>query len=392
MNMKQAKVGFIGAGSFVSGYHLLTARDSRNMHIQAIADINEETLRVQTAKFHPTYVTTDYQRLLKDPDIDLIIIGTKHDLHAKLIIEALDAGKWVFCEKPMAQDDAEARAVLEACRRNRGRLAIGFNRRFSPAYRELKRLIQSTPKPWFFYYRQMCPYINKADFYYNQAHILYEGSHILDLAHWLMDALPVRLNMTGSLENNCVQMEFEDGSQFMLLCGTLGSYSYWKEQLEFCAENHAINIADMVDMRVRGWPGEFDRLFPPYLNEKKEEVLKYGFDFYDCLRSELVYRNKEFIQKWNIPMEHVRRPATLPPPYDIDEYRKENPELQIFFPDKGWRQSLIHFADCLLNGSEPENASGVDGAVSTEIAMALLDSLQKRQRVIFHSQFLTIAP
>ena len=385
--MKQANVGFIGAGGFISGYHLLSARDSENMRIRAIADINEETLSRHQKNFQPDYVTTDYRKLLNDPEIDIIIIGTKHDLHAKFIIESLDAGKWVFCEKPMAQNNDEALAVIEACKRNSGKLAIGFNRRFAPAYRDLKNLIKNVKKPWFFYYRQMCPYGGKSSFYNDQPHILYEGTHILDLACWLFDELPVRVNMSGDNDNNSVTLEYADGSQFMLMCGVLGSYAYWKEHLEFCAENHAVNISDMVDMRVRGWKNEYDRLFPPYLDEKKTEVLKYGFDFYDCLRSELIYRQTDFLKQCGIEMEHVRRPGEMPLPYNIDDYDKSNPELQIFFPDKGWRQSLVHFADCFLNGTEPENASGIDGAISTELAMALLDSMKNSQRTEFHSEF-----
>ena len=386
--MKKATVGFIGAGGFISGYHLLTARDSEKMRIRAIADINEETLQLHRQNLDLDYVTTDYRELLADPEIDIVIIGTKHDLHAKLIIESLDAGKWVFCEKPMSQTNEESLAVLEACRRAPGKLAIGFNRRFAPAYRDLKNLIQQVKKPWYFYYRQMCPYAGKAAFYEDQPHILYEGTHILDLACWLFDEYPTRLNMSGDNNNNCVTLEFSDGSQFMLMCGIMGSYMYWKEHLEFCAENHAVNISDMVDMRVRGWKGEFDRLFPPYLDEKKEEVLRYGFDFYDCLRADLIYRQDDFLNRWNIPVERVRRPGEIPPPYDISKYDKSNPELQIFFPDKGWRPSLVHFADCFLNQTEPENASGIDGAVSTELAMALLESMKQGKRIDFKSNLI----
>ena len=67
------------------------------------------------------YTTTDYHRLLADPKIDIVIIGTKQDLHAKLIVESLDAGKWVLCEKPMAQTMEETHAVLEAEQRAKAR-------------------------------------------------------------------------------------------------------------------------------------------------------------------------------------------------------------------------------------------------------------------------------
>ena len=93
---RKARVGFIGAGGFISANHLLTARDSQWMEIAAIADLNEETLARHASRMPVGYTTTDYRRLLAAPAIDLIIIGTKQDLHARLTIESLDAGKWAF--------------------------------------------------------------------------------------------------------------------------------------------------------------------------------------------------------------------------------------------------------------------------------------------------------
>ena len=103
--MRKAQIGFIGAGRFISCNHLLTARDSKIMDIAAIADLNEELLATHAKNMTVGYTTTDYTRLLNDPNIDIIVIGTKQDTHAKLIVESLDAGKWVFCEKPMAEND-----------------------------------------------------------------------------------------------------------------------------------------------------------------------------------------------------------------------------------------------------------------------------------------------
>ena len=132
--MKKVQVGFIGAGNFVSAHHLLTVRDSKIMDIRAIADLDEERLKKHSSNMEVGYTTTDYKKVLEDPEIDMVVVGTKQNLHARFIVESLDAGKWVLCEKPMAETEEETQAVLDAEERNPGKLAIGFNRRFSPAY------------------------------------------------------------------------------------------------------------------------------------------------------------------------------------------------------------------------------------------------------------------
>lgn len=260
--MKKVQIGFIGAGNFVSLYHLLTARDSKIMDIRAIADLDEERLKSHSARMQIGYTTTDYKKLLSDPEIDMIIIGTKQDSHARFIVESLNAGKWVFCEKPMAQTKEESKTVLDAEKQNPGRLAIGFNRRFAPAYTETKRLMQSAKRPWYINYRLIYPNPGKTKgFYARQPRILFEGSHILDLVCWLLDSSPKRVFMTGDkFRDNCCILDYPDGSQVSFMCGSMGSYCLWKEYMEVFAYYKAITVSDFVDMRVRGFKGEYDRL------------------------------------------------------------------------------------------------------------------------------------
>ena len=244
--MQSINVAFIGAGNFINAYHLMTARHCPWMNIRAIADLNEDVLVNRAAAMTVGYTTTDYRRVLADPDIPLVVIGTKQDTHARLIVESLNAGKWVYCEKPMAQNKEETRAVLAAEARSTGRLAIGFNRRFAPAYRKTKELFANLPRPWFLNYRLMTPGPEKrapGSFYHDQPHILYEGCHILDYGCWLFGAAPTRVFMTGDrLNNNCCILEFADGSQMQFMCGQLGSYCLPKEYMELFAEYHAVTV------------------------------------------------------------------------------------------------------------------------------------------------------
>ena len=114
--MKQVHIGFIGAGSFISMNHLPTAAKSDFIRIRAISDLNPEVLAAHQERYAPDYVTEDYRRILDDPQIELVVIGTRQDTHAQLIIESLDAGKWVWCEKPMCETPEEEVAILESNR------------------------------------------------------------------------------------------------------------------------------------------------------------------------------------------------------------------------------------------------------------------------------------
>lgn len=384
--MDKVRVGFIGAGGFISAHHLLTVRDSEIMEVRAIADLNEELLAKHAANMQVGYTTTDYRRLLADPDVDMVIVGTKQDLHARFIVEGLDAGKWVLCEKPMSETDEETRAVLAAEARNPGRLAIGFNRRFAPAYAEAKRLMQRVPRPWYVNYRLMYPNPtkrDKSDFYSTHERILYEGCHILDLVSWLLDSEPRRVFMTGDrLVNNCCILDFADGSQVSFMCGSMGSYCYWKEHMEVFGEWAAIAVSDFVDMRVRGFPGEVDRVFAPHMGEHAGEVRKWGFDFYECHKvKELAPHKEHYKAAYGMDIVPVRRPGEVR--FDPADYRHENPELWAFIPDKGWIPAVEHFARCFLDGSEPGNADGRAGALATDLALALLESLETGQAVTF---------
>ena len=383
--MNKVQAGFIGAGGFISAHHLLTVRDSEIMDIRGIADLDEERLKSHAARMAVGYVTTDYQDILNDDAIDLVFVGTKQDLHARFIVEALDAGKWVFCEKPMAETEEETAAVLAAEARNPGRLAIGFNRRFAPAYQHAKQLMAGRERPWYLNYRLMYPNPDKhakGGFYSTHERILYEGCHILDLVCWMLDQAPKRVFMTGDrILNNCCILDYPDGSQVSFMCGSMGSYALWKEYLELFATYTAITVSDFTDMRVRGFAGEPDRVFAPHLGEHATEVLKWGFDFYEAYKVEAFgpETRQSYLDEYGMVLEDVTRPT--PVPFNVSEYGKEHPDLWGFIPDKGWLPSVEHFAQCLLDGTEPMNADGQAGALSTNLALALLKSLETGQAV-----------
>jgi predicted dehydrogenase len=228
-------------------------------------------------------------------------------------------------------------------------------------------------------------------FYKSHERILYEGTHILDLLCWLYESKPQRVVMTGDrYKNNCCILEFPEGSQAAFICGSMGSYCYWKEKMEIYAKYAVICVDDFVNMNVRGVPGEKDRLFAPYKNEHADEIMKYGFDFYEeyKVKEKLPYKD-DYREQLGMVIEEVKRPA-VPRPFDVSRYSQQNKEIPGFIPDKGWAKSLEHFAWCYLEGLEPENADGRAGATSSRIALKLLESLETGKTINFNQSKETV--
>ncbi|MBI4023400.1 MAG: Gfo/Idh/MocA family oxidoreductase [Verrucomicrobia bacterium] len=377
------RVAFIGAGGFITAHHLHIAGHSKIMTVHAICDLDDQRLAQHEARYHPRYVTKDYRRILADPDADIVIIGTKQDLHARLIVEALDSGKWVLCEKPMAETQAETAAVLAAEARATGKLAIGFNRRFAPAYQRAKRLIQTQRPPFFVNYRMMWPVPSEYSqgYYENKPHMLYEGTHILDFLCWLLESEPTRVYMTGDpFKNNLLALDFPGGSRASFLLGRLGSCLLWKEYLEIFCETKAVTISDFVDLRVRGFPGEFDEACACHLGEQAAGIGRHGFDYYEVCRACDVEKT---VKQWSMGFEQVRRPGR---DFGPNPFKRETDYASSLVPDKGWVESLEHFARCFLEGRRPENADGRAGALATQLALRAVESLRKGQALDFTFQ------
>ncbi|MBC3786086.1 bi-domain-containing oxidoreductase [Spirosoma utsteinense] len=133
-------VGLIGAGNFM-GATLLPALKAAGANLKIIASATGLKATLLARKFGVARSTTDYAQLLNDPDIDLCVIATRHDSHARLTVEALRAGKHVFVEKPLAIHDGELAAIIDAQQVSGRMVMVGFNRRFSPHVQKMKALL-----------------------------------------------------------------------------------------------------------------------------------------------------------------------------------------------------------------------------------------------------------
>ena len=141
--MKKINIGIVGAGYIAAVHADVLSRDDR-VRITAVHDVVPECAERLARAHGGTPVDTILELLERS---DAIFITTPNTQHVSLAIAAIETGKHVFCEKPLATNVAEARRVFEKCKNADGVFQVGHNRRFAPVYVELKRMISETHKP-----------------------------------------------------------------------------------------------------------------------------------------------------------------------------------------------------------------------------------------------------
>ncbi|WP_312422396.1 inositol 2-dehydrogenase [Anaerospora hongkongensis] len=136
------KVGVIGAGRIGKIHASNIIKNFANVEVKAVADINADALRDWAAELGIQHVYADYKKVIEDQDIDAVIICSSTDTHSQITIEAAQAGKHIFCEKPIDYDIDRIHQALEAVKIAGVKFQVGFNRRFDHNFKKVRELIQ----------------------------------------------------------------------------------------------------------------------------------------------------------------------------------------------------------------------------------------------------------
>jgi len=135
------QVGVIGAGRIGKIHAENLATRIPVVAAAAVADIDLSAAQELAARLHIPRACSDYRAILADPDIQAVAICSSTDTHARIIVEAAQAGKHIFCEKPIDHDLAKIDAALAAVKQAGVKLQIGFNRRFDPNFRKVREMV-----------------------------------------------------------------------------------------------------------------------------------------------------------------------------------------------------------------------------------------------------------
>jgi len=244
------RVGLIGAGNFAKGTLLPAIRRLKDIHLRGIATATGISARHTGDKFGFDYCTTDYHELVNDPEINTIFITTRHNTHAKFVIEALRAGKHVFVEKPLCLNEEQLNQIIEIYSAIRNRqsamplLMVGFNRRFSPFTVTLKKWLSFTSLPMVINIRVNAGFVPperwEQDPEVGGGRILGEVCHFVDLVQYLTGAHPVQVYAQAikpagqylSEDNLIITLKMSDGSAGSITYTASGDKAFPRERVE----------------------------------------------------------------------------------------------------------------------------------------------------------------
>jgi predicted dehydrogenase/threonine dehydrogenase-like Zn-dependent dehydrogenase len=233
------RLGFIGAGNYATSMLLPHLVKDAAANLVTVATTRSLSGVNAQRKFGFERVTTDADSVLVDPDIDAVFVVTRHHSHADFVCRALEAGKAVFVEKPLALTHADVDRVLEVvARTGNDRLMVGFNRRFAPMFTDLRRRFGAPRGPVSARYLINAGRLDSSSWYLNEAlegsRFLGEGGHFIDTVSAWIGHPPVEVTAqqtSDSLDLHAI-LRHADGSLATITYATGGDSRFPKETLD----------------------------------------------------------------------------------------------------------------------------------------------------------------
>lgn len=350
-------------------------------------DINDKILENVKEKFSPKNVTRQFTDIVKDREVDAVLIATTHKDRLNLIREFANAGKHIYVEKPFAGSFEEMFKILDIVKKTKICFCVGHNRRVSPAIQEALRIYRKhrdnpvsskwrwdrvgKNRPKFKEEEQTVMLLRVNDDYYSwkawafgEGILISEMTHFVDLACYFMEKEPKYVFASGStLANNMINIEYEDGSFATIFAASVGSFGYPKELIEVYHKGAAIIIDNLLEIRVAGVADEqFLRVFP-VIKDKDPEIFAVSGGIRDYYRKILAAQKKAIEIKDN---------SYLPGG-----------------PDKGHYELLNKFINAIqTEGKSPSPAE--DAAKATAIIFKAIESVKKGEKLKISSNDYTI--
>ncbi len=305
--MEKIKVGIIGCGGIANGKHLRAIKNVKEIEPVAFCDIIEERA-IETAKKYgnaDAKIYTDYKELLKDESIVAVHVCTPNRSHSFITIDALEAGKHVLCEKPMAKTYAEAKAMYEASVRTGKKLSIGYQSRWRDDALYLKQCCENGDLGEIYYARALAirrravptwgVFLNE----YEQrgGPLIDIGTHALDLTLWMMNnykpkmVVGTKYKKLGDQKNTANAWGDWDPEKYTVEDSAFGFVVMENGATISVESSWAINIADPIEASTllagtKGGADMFDDLRINYVKNGRQVIEKPNFDaggvaFYD---------------------------------------------------------------------------------------------------------------
>jgi predicted dehydrogenase len=265
------RVGLIGPGGFAARV-LVPALVEGGARLVAVAGGSGPSAEAAARRLGFERVAETEAALIDNDSVDAVIVSTRHGSHAALVRQALDAGKHVFCEKPLALTLEELDGVLRAATESIGILAVGFNRRFAPLLRELRDFVSSPPSPVASTYRvsagRLPPDHWTHDLEQGGGRLIGECCHFIDSLLFVTGSEIEEVHATGygdsqlpvqARDNVAVTLGFANGSVGSILYVADGSGRVPKERLEAFSASRSAILDDYRALDLFGADGKESR-------------------------------------------------------------------------------------------------------------------------------------
>ena len=368
--MEKAVIGVIGCGHIAKSTHLPNAVKNPRIRLKWCCDLSQENLDYVKENFNPENITTNYEDVLNDPEVQGVLILTVHNVRLPLIKAAAEAGKHIYVEKPMSLDPKESYDIMRLVRMHNVKLVVGFNRRCAPIVTDAKAILddqRANPKsaPWRymrFAEEFKIPEENRTmmlirinddsasfksytmDEFVGQGTLIGEMCHFFDLACYMIGKEPVKIYTEGcSRTNSSVTVLFEDQSICTLFASSGGTFDHPKELFELYYGGVSIQMDHFLQLRVGG----------------REDIYKKNYDF------------------WTDPYPYITEGEGTN--LFINKMRERNrlvtdpQDLNWSSPNKGWAEMQDRFVDCILNDA-PSPCDELDGARATLMCLKARES------------------
>lgn len=256
-------IGIIGSGNFTK-MTMLPALKGSGANYKYIASKGGVSGTAMAQKHGFSHSTTNVEDVLKDNEVDLVLITTRHNLHAEMTVKCLEANKHVFVEKPLALNEQELNEVIEAQAKSGKTVMVGFNRRFSPHSEKMKSLLGTSQM-------NVIATMNAGnipanvwvhDMLVGGGRIIGEACHFIDLITYLTGSKvkAVCMNSMGvnpeeSTDNATILLKYENGSTGVINYFSNGSKAYSKERVEVYSQDRTLVMDNFRKTEGFGFKG-----------------------------------------------------------------------------------------------------------------------------------------
>ena len=301
-------VAIVGAGAFAKATHLPNLKKLNEMYnIYAIMSRTGNNAKNIAEQYGASYFTTDYEKILNDENVDLVIICTRHNVHAELAIKALQHNKSVLLEKPLALNEDDMKMVIAAAEASTGTFMVGYNRRFSPCMQSIKKEISTRISPLIINYQMNAGYIPLDVWVHTEeggGRIIVEMCHIVDLCSFLtgseVKTISVNsienVNGISSRDNITTTITYKDGSLANIIYTSIGNPQSGKEICDIYCDKKTIKMYDYK--KLEGYGTKFKEFDGSKQDKGHYDELKV---MYEAIRNGVKYPiSKESMQETSV--------------------------------------------------------------------------------------------